>query len=200
MDQIGERGVAVWMREQVDEAQQVREAVRKQVDHLAAIATLIAGACVRDQKVLLFGNGGSAASAEHWAAELTGRFRLADRPPISAVALTANTAQLTAIANDFGYEAVFERMIRAHCTEDDIAIGLSTSGTSTNVLRGLKAASRLGAVAIGWTGQTAGQMPDCCDILVQIPSRDTARIQEGHDLCAHLVLAAVERILFGNGR
>ena len=199
MDTVSQVALADSMRQQVDDARRVRLAVRSQADDLAAIASHIASAYRCRGKVLLFGNGGSAASAEHWATELTGRFYLPDRPPLAAIALTSNAAQLTAIANDFGYEAVFARLIMALATEGDIVIGLSTSGRSANVLRGLEAAKMHKAIVVGFTGEAGRPMERCCDYLVKIPAVDTARIQEGHDLCGHLILAAVERILFGTG-
>ena len=199
MDTMSEATLTEWMRNQVDDAQRVRSAVREHVDNLAAIASRIASAYTRRGKVLLFGNGGSAATAEHWATELTGRFYLPDRPPLAAVALTANTAQLTAIANDFGYEEIFARLITAMAQDRDVAIGLSTSGRSANVLRGLEAAKSRKAVVVGFTGEASQAMQRWCDHLVLIPATDTARIQEGHDLCGHLVFAGVERLLFGTG-
>ena len=198
MDSMSTPAVTAWMRRQVDEAQQVRAAVGKQVDSLAEIARQIAQAYRRQGKVLLFGNGGSAATAEHWATELTGRFYLSDRPPLPAHALTSNAAQLTAIANDYGYEKVFERLVAAMASSKDVVIGLSTSGRSANVLRGLKAARRRDAVVIGFTGAAGHAMAAHSDHLVTIPVTDTARIQEGHDLCGHLIFAAVERMLFGS--
>ena len=146
--------------------------------------------------MLLFGNGGSAASAEHWAAELTGRFYYPDRKPLSAIALSSNVAQLTAIANDFGYEAVYERLVEAIGSECDVVIGISTSGRSPNVLRGLTAARENGCEVVGFTGMDTA-METVCHYLVSIPSLDTPRIQELHDHCAHLIFAAVERRLFG---
>ena len=194
---MNEATLKEWMRNQVDDALRVRSAVREQVQSLAEIATQIASAFARGGKVLVFGNGGSAATAEHWATELTGRFYLPDRPALAAIALTANTAQLTAIANDFGFEEVFARPIEAMARKGDVAIGLSTSGRSANVLRGLEAAKSRKAVVIGFTGEAGQAMQRWCDHLVQIPATDTARIQEGHDLCGHLVFAGVEGLLYG---
>ncbi len=199
MDTVTGTGLPEWMRVQVDEAQRVRSAVRSQISNLAAISSRIASTYSHQGKVLLFGNGGSAATAEHWATELTGRFYLPDRPALAAVALTANAAQLTAIANDFGYEEVFARLVTAMAQDGDVAIGLSTSGRSANVLRGLEAAKQRNAYVIGFTGQSSSSMEHWCDCLVTVPATDTARIQEGHDLCGHLIFAGVERLLFGSG-
>ena len=181
---------------QVAESLRLHKDVAEEIPTLAAIASSIAASYQTGGKVLLFGNGGSAASAEHWAAELTGRFSLPDRPPLAAVALTANAAQLTAIANDFGYEAVFARLVEAMASKGDVVIGISTSGKSANVLRGLEAAQQVGAVVVGFTGQ-ASRMETWCDYLVCMRSDDTPRVQECHDFCAHLVFAAVEALLFG---
>ena len=191
--------ITTWLARQARDAREVSYAVEEQAGYLAEIAVRIAAAYRDEKKVILFGNGGSAATAEHFATELTGRFYVQDRAPLPAIALTANTAQLTAIANDYGYEHTFARVLGSVAHNGDIVIGLSTSGRSANVLRGLEAAQRRHAITVGFTGAAGEEMEACCDYLIRIPSTDVARIQEGHDLCGHLVLAAVERLIFEKG-
>ena len=148
-------------------------------------------------RAYFFGNGGSAADAQHWAAELSGRFYL-DRPALPAFALTANSSQVTAIGNDYGYAEIFARPLEGMIQAGDVAVGISTSGNSENVVRGLEVAHERGAFTVGFTGEGGGRMAEVCDALVAIPSADTPRIQEGHALCGHLLCALVERILFGD--
>ena len=148
-----------------------------------------------DGSVLWCGNGGSAADAQHLAAELTGRFYY-DRPPLRSEALHVNASYLTAVGNDYGSDQVFERLARAQLRKGDILIGLSTSGNSPNVVKALQTARELGAITIGMTGQGGGAMAQHCDILVDIPSRDTPRIQELHMLLGHCICEIVEATLF----
>jgi D-sedoheptulose 7-phosphate isomerase len=161
-----------------------------QGDILAAaqllISTLTAG-----NKVLLFGNGGSAADAQHIAAELSGRFRR-ERRALPAIALTTDTSALTAISNDYGYEAVFARQVEALARPGDLLVGISTSGNSPNVLAGLRAGQQAGAQRLGLTGASGGQMKALCDLCLCIPSDNTARIQEMHILIGHILCEAVE--------
>jgi D-sedoheptulose 7-phosphate isomerase len=146
-------------------------------------------------KVLFCGNGGSAADAQHLAAELSGRFYL-DRPPLNAEALHVNTSFLTAMANDYSFDRVYERMTMAVGKKGDVLAAFSTSGNSTNVLLALKAAKKLDMTTIGFSGQTGGKMHDLCDIMFCIPSDDTPRIQEVHILLGHIICQNVEEILF----
>ena len=143
-----------------------------------------------------FGNGGSAADAQHWAAELSGRF-YHDRPSLPAFALTANSSQVTAIGNDYGFEEIFARPLSGMIQSGDVAVGISTSGNSTNVVRGLEVAREKRALTVGFTGRQGGHMTVLCDYLIAIPSEDTPRIQEGQELCGHVLCALVERLLFG---
>jgi len=145
-------------------------------------------------KLLLFGNGGSASDAQHIAAEFTVRFSK-DRPAISAIALTADTSALTAIGNDLGFDNLFSRQIEALCVQGDVAIGISTSGNSENVICGLKTARRLGATTTALGGVDGGRMKEYADNLILVPSRVTARIQEIHILIGHMLCGAVEREL-----
>lgn len=188
--------LTTWMEAQVEAAQQVQQAVRAMTPKLAELAARMAAVFRAGGRVYFFGNGGSAADAQHWAAELSGRF-YRERASLPAFALTTNTSQLTALANDYGYDAVFARPLAGMIQPGDMAVGISTSGTSANILRGLEAARERSAATVGFTGGDGGAMPERCDVLITIPADDVARIQEGHVLCGHLVCAAVERLLFG---
>jgi len=146
-------------------------------------------------KVLFCGNGGSAADAQHLAAELSGRFYF-DRYPLFAEALHVNSSYITAVANDYGYDEVFSRLVLAMGKKDDILIGLSTSGNSTNINKAFKEANDLGMITIGFTGQTGGDLKDKCTFLLNVPSIDTPRIQEVHILLGHIICELVEEKLF----
>jgi D-sedoheptulose 7-phosphate isomerase len=145
-------------------------------------------------KVLLFGNGGSAADAQHIAAELVVRYK-SDRAAIPAIALSTDTSALTACGNDLGFDAIFERQIEALGRPHDVAFGISTSGNSPNVLRGLRQARALGLQTLGLTGATGGQMPALCDAVIAVPSAVTARIQEMHIAIGHMLCKALEQRL-----
>jgi D-sedoheptulose 7-phosphate isomerase len=148
----------------------------------------------RGGKLLIFGNGGSAADAQHIAAELIIRYK-ADRPAISAIALTTDSSALTACGNDLGFEALFERQIEGLGRENDVAVGISTSGNSANVLKGLRQAKAMGLRTAGLTGGTGGQMSTVCDALIVVPSSVTARIQEMHITIGHMLCKALEQRL-----
>ncbi len=148
-------------------------------------------ALAKGGKILFFGNGGSAADAQHLAAELVVRYRT-ERPAMAAIALTTDTSILTACANDYSFDAVFARQVEALARPGDVAIGISTSGKSPNVLRALEAARRLGVVAAGFTGGDGGAMRDLCDPVLVVPSRTVARIQEMHILVGHALCDALE--------
>ena len=186
------------MLSQVDDARHVLDAVRTMTPLLAEIAHRLAEAIRDGGKILLFGNGGSAADTQHWAAELIGRF-YQHRESLPAIALSANTLQITALANDFGYDQIFAMPLAALGRPGDVAIGLSTSGRSANMVNALTLAQTRDLVTVGFTGASGDAMAACCDYLVQIPSVDVARIQEGHELCGHLLCAAMEHKLFGEG-
>jgi len=166
---------------------------------LAAIADRITRAFRADGKVLLAGNGGSAADAQHIAAEFLSRFKL-DRSPLPAIALTTDSSVLTAIGNDYGFADVFERQVRGLGRAGDVFIGLSTSGRSENVLAALRAARELDLVTVGFTGGSGGDMHDLCDFICAAPSDDTALIQQVHLVAAHVVCLIVEQDLFGAAR
>ena len=142
-------------------------------------------------KILLFGNGGSAADAQHIAAELVGRYKL-ERKGLSAIALSTDTSSLTAIANDYGYEHVFDRQIEALANPEDVAIGISTSGNSSNVINALQLAKNIGCKSIGLSGKSGGDMNKLCDVNLVIPANDTARIQEMHILVGHIICHLIE--------
>ena len=165
---------------------------------LAAIAE-VAQRCVdtlrSGNKLLLAGNGGSASDAQHIAAELVGRFEV-DRKGLPAIALTTNASQLTAISNDYGYEAVFSRQVQAFGAKGDLFIGLSTSGNSANVVAAAEAAKTQGLMIVGMTGASGGKLESLCDACLKIPSTNTARIQEAHITVGHIVCSQIERELF----
>ena len=158
-----------------------------------------AGACIsalsRGGKILLVGNGGSAADAQHIAGELVSRFAF-DRPGLAAMALTTDTSILTAIGNDYGYDKLFARQIQAHGREGDVLIAYSTSGTSPNVIAALHASKDCGLISIGMTGNRGGPMCKICDFYLEVPSSDTPKIQEGHAVLGHILCGLVERKLF----
>ncbi|MBL4740155.1 MAG: D-sedoheptulose 7-phosphate isomerase [Sneathiella sp.] len=145
-------------------------------------------------KILFFGNGGSAADAQHLAAELVVRY-IDDRPPIAAIALNTDTSALTAISNDFGAEHVFSRQIEALGNPGDVAVGITTSGTSPNVVAGLEMARKKGLVATALTGRDGGVMPDLADPVIIVPAQTTRRIQEMHITLGHLLCGALEKKL-----
>ncbi len=145
-------------------------------------------------KILFFGNGGSAADCQHLATELTARY-IRDRAAIAAIALTTDTSALTAIGNDFGFEKLFSRQIEALGKPGDIAVGISTSGTSPNVLEALRQARAQGLVCVGLTGREGGRMPALCDITLIVPSQTTARIQEMHITLGQMFCGAIEKTL-----
>ena len=164
---------------------------------IARAAEAFVAAFRADGKVLFCGNGGSAADAQHIAAELSGRF-YTDRAPLYAEALHVNSSYVTAVANDYGYDEVYARMVQAAGRPGDVLVGLSTSGNSPNVLRAIEVAKRQGMVVVGFTGSTGGQMAALCDVLLNVPSADTPRIQEAHILLGHILCEVVEREMFGN--
>ena len=146
-------------------------------------------------KVLFCGNGGSAADAQHLAAELSGRFYF-DRHPLYAEALHTNSSYITAVANDYGYDEVFARLVLAMGNKDDILVGLSTSGNSNNILRAFSEANSLGMITVGFTGETGGQLKEKCTYLINVSSIDTPRIQEVHIMIGHIICELVEKKLF----
>jgi D-sedoheptulose 7-phosphate isomerase len=184
------------IRSRIEESARVKNSLLGQVDLLRLLALLWAATIRAGGKVLFFGNGGSAADAQHLVCELAGRFYL-ERRPAAAVALTVNTSSLTAIGNDYGFEQVFSRQLEGIARAGDAAVGISTSGNSPNVILALQKARELGLVTVGFTGRGGGRMREHCDHLLEIDSGETPRIQEGHILAGHILCELVERELFG---
>jgi D-sedoheptulose 7-phosphate isomerase len=186
-------------------AQQIRDSIAVKeamladaelVAQIEAVAGLIVDGYRGSRKVLIAGNGGSAADAQHIAAELVSRFGF-DRPALPAMALTTDASILTAISNDYGYESLFSRQLEASGRPGDVFIAISTSGNSPNILRALATARRLDLVSIGLSGASGGKMAELCRYCMRIPSTDTARIQEGHITIGHILCASTEQALFG---
>ncbi|HCI79333.1 MAG TPA: phosphoheptose isomerase [Ktedonobacter sp.] len=183
--------------QRIAESIEVHQLLLQHTEVCAEVAESIIGAFRTGNKVLLFGNGGSAADAQHIAAELVGRFYM-DRPALPAQALTVNASTLTAIGNDYTYAQIFSRQIEAFGVAGDVAIGISTSGNSQNVVEGLRAANRKGMVTVGFTGEHGGQLKSEADYCICVPTGDTPRIQEAHILIGHIVCELVERAIFGS--
>ena len=167
------------------------------ISTVEAAADTCIGCLLNGGKILLAGNGGSAADAQHIAGELVSRFAF-DRPGLPAVALTTDTSILTAIGNDYGYENLFARQIQALGRTGDIFIGYSTSGKSPNILRAFEEARLRGLVTIGLTGNRSGLMCDLCDHLLEVPSGETPKIQEGHLVLGHILCGLIENAVFKN--
>jgi D-sedoheptulose 7-phosphate isomerase len=169
-------------------AERTREALTSEIE---ALAGLVCESLGRGGKLVVFGNGGSAADAQHFAAELTGHF-VTQRGPLPAVALTTDSSALTAIANDYAFTDVFARQVTALCRPEDVVVGISTTGRAENVIRGLIAARERGARTVGLTGGDGGRLASIADHAVIVPSDVTARIQEMHILIIHVVCAIID--------
>jgi len=165
------------------------------VEPIAECARLLTSALKNGHKVLTMGNGGSAADAQHLAAELVGRF-LMERKALPAIALTTDTSILTAVGNDYGFDEVFKRQVEALARPGDILVGISTSGNSTNVLRALEAGREIGATTIGLLGRDGGEIGKLVDLALIVPSPDTPRVQEAHLFIIHILCDLVEKALF----
>ncbi len=165
-------------------------------EKIATAARMFINSFQSDGKVLFCGNGGSAADAQHLAAELSGRFYI-NRAPLYAEALHVNSSYLTAVANDFGYDAAFARMVEAAGRPGDVLVAISTSGNSPSILNTIEMAKTKGMSVVGMTGESGGKMKDICDLLLNVPSVDTPRIQESHILIGHIICALVENEMFG---
>ena len=186
------------IRDEIQSSIAVKQVLLKDNELLAQLSTVVdvcAAAYRRGNKLLLAGNGGSAADAQHLAAEFVNRYAFG-RPGLPAIALTTDSSMLTSIANDSGYEAVFARQLEANGVEGDVFIGISTSGRSPNILAALKQARVMGITTVGLTGQAGGQLSTDCDHCLRAPSEDTARIQEAHILLGHILCGLVERVLY----
>ena len=167
-------------------------AVRSQLPILERIAAEVARRILRGNKVLWCGNGGSAADSQHLAAELVGRFRC-ERKGLPSIALTTDSSILTSIGNDYGFEHIFQRQVEALCVNGDVIVGISTSGNSRNVCLAMEAARNLGALTVAFTGGEGGAIARQADVILRIVSKDTARIQEAHILCGHMICEWVEQ-------
>lgn len=174
----------------------VKHELLRQTDQCAQVAEVLIKAVRDGKRVLLFGNGGSAADAQHIAAEFVGKYYL-ERPALPAQALTVNTSALTAIGNDYAYDQVFARQIEAFGQVGDVAIGISTSGNSQNVLEAVQTAKRKGMITIGLTSERGGKLKMQVDYCICVPSTDTPRIQEAHILLGHIWSELVEQAIFG---
>jgi D-sedoheptulose 7-phosphate isomerase len=186
------------VQEQVQDSLSVKQALLRDSDLLSRtveVAEAISGALQSKRKLLLFGNGGSAADAQHIAAEFVGRYRT-ERRALPALALTVNTSSLTAIGNDYAFDVVFSRQIEAFGISGDVALGISTSGNSENIVRALNKANEMGMKTVALTGATGGRLKSSVDYCLAVPSSDTPRIQECHILLGHIICEIVERQLY----
>lgn len=187
-----------YISEQIVEAQRVMAAMLEDkvlFSHIENAAEACINCLNQQGKILLAGNGGSAADAQHIAGEFVSRFAF-DRPGLSAFALTTDTSILTAVGNDYGYEKLFSRQVQSHGRPGDIFIGYSTSGKSPNILRAFEEARSLGVITIGMTGNRGGPMRELCDYIFEVPSSDTPKIQEGHLVLGHILCGLVENAIF----
>lgn len=176
----------------------VKQAILDDADFMHRIeqaAKLMVTSLQNGGKIHFCGNGGSAADAQHLAAELSGRFYY-DRPPLNAEALHCNTSYLTAVGNDYGYEHIFARLLQGTARKGDVLVGISTSGNSTNILRAYEICDKMGIIKISMTGQTGGKMKELSTLLLNVPSTDTPRIQESHIMIGHIICEIIETMMF----
>ena len=179
----------------LESAEVMRLVAEKLPEQITQAAEMILNSYQSGGKLILFGNGGSAADAQHLAAELVGRFKM-ERSALPAIALNTNTSILTALGNDYSFDTVFARQIEAWAKKGDVVIGISTSGNSPNVLLGIEKAKPLGAKTIGLTGHDGGQLAKIVDLALIVPSHDTPRIQEAHITIGHIICDVIEQKLF----
>ena len=179
------------------ESARVTESTAAQAELIAKMAQALLAAFRRGNKILTFGNGGSACDAQNFADELVGRFER-NRPPLPAIALTTNTSDLTAIANDFGFEHVFERQLEAHAKPGDIAVAISTSGNSANVLLAARKARELKLTVLGFSGATGGKLKELCDLCLCVQSKSVANIQDTHIAVIQTLCGIAEEDMFPN--
>jgi D-sedoheptulose 7-phosphate isomerase len=168
---------------------------KRLLEVIQEVADTCAEAFCDGNKVLFCGNGGSAADAQHLAAEFSGRFNY-DREPLPSEALHVNSSYLTAVANDYSFDEVYSRILKGIGVDGDVLIAISTSGNSVNIIRALETAREMGIITVGLTGETGGKMKDLCDFLVNVPSVETARIQESHIMIGHIICEYVESTIF----
>ncbi len=174
-----------------------KELQKTRIEVIVQVVGSIVDAYRQGKKVVWFGNGGSAADSQHLSCELVSRFYL-ERRALASIALTTNTSELTAIANDYNFDQIFARQIEGLVNQGDIAIGISTSGTSPNVIEGIKKAKQLGATTVAFTGANSGKLKGNVDFLIDVPSSVTPHIQESHIMIGHLICYLVEKELFGD--
>lgn len=165
------------------------------IERIRESAVVCIGSLKNGGKVHFCGNGGSAADAQHLAAELSGRYYY-DRPPLNAEALHVNTSYVTAVANDYGYDAVYSRMLQCCAKQGDVLFAISTSGNSRNIVAAVETANTLGIKVIGLTGESGGEIARMCDILLNVPCKDTPRIQEAHIMIGHIICEIIESTMF----
>lgn len=173
-----------------------KDLLQNHIPEIVRVADVIIEAYRQGHKVIWFGNGGSAADAQHLACELVSRFYF-ERKALASIALTTNTSELTAIANDYSFDQIFARQVEALVNSGDVVIGISTSGNSPNVIEGIRAAKRLGAITVAFTGVTGGKLRGEADYLLSVPSDVTPHIQESHIMIGHVLCYLVEKELFG---
>ena len=165
------------------------------IEKIEKVTKILATAFANGNKVLFCGNGGSAADAQHLAAEFSGRF-YSDRDPLPSEALHCNTSYITAVANDYGYDVVYSRIVKGTGKPGDVLVALSTSGNSVNIIKALEQAKEIGMISVGLTGEGGGKMKAICNHLLNVPSNDTPRIQESHIMVGHIICQLVEQELF----
>ncbi len=186
------------IKNEIFESKKIKELIYDDKNIINLINNII-DLCIKtyksNKKILLAGNGGSAADAQHFAGELVSRFNF-NRPGLSAIALTTDTSIITAIGNDYGYEEVFSRQIQAIGNPEDIFFAISTSGNSENIIRAIKEAKSKNITVIGLTGESGGEMKDLCDYCICVPSNNTPKIQESHLMIEHIICGLIEKALF----
>jgi len=194
MQMINEEDFVV---KQIEESINLKGYLLSEAQNLIKISQQLIRALKNGNKILLCGNGGSAADAQHIAAELAGRFNY-DRDSLPAIALTTNTSSLTAIANDYGYEAVFAKQVQGLAKKGDVVIAISTGGNSPNVVLAIEEAKKKEAITIGFVGKQGGKLKELVDYIIHVPSNNTPRIQETHIFVGHIICSLVEEYLFGD--
>lgn len=180
----------------IEESLEVKESVLGLAGIIKQMSDTIVRAIKNGNKLLVFGNGGSAADAQHLVGELVGRFKM-ERGALPAIALTTNTSTITSIGNDYSFEDIFSRQVEGLARKGDVCIGISTSGNAGNVIKGIKKAKEIGAKTIALTGCAGGELAKICDISIVVPSHNTPRIQEAHITIIHIICELVEKAVFG---
>lgn len=190
-----------YIRQHIKKSIEVKQALlsnQSVMNQILVVAKEAIDVYARGNKILVAGNGGSAADAQHIVGELVSRFYF-DRPGLPAIALTTDTSILTSVGNDYGYDHVFSRQLQANAVEGDMFIGISTSGNSPSILSAFEACAPKKVIRVGLTGESGGKMNDVCDYCINVPSNETPRIQESHIMIGHILCAIVEEQIFGVG-